>query len=437
MAFLPVDILRKRKLGQVHTSEEIVFLVKSYISGELPDYQMAAWLMAANFNPLSTDETFYLTREMRDSGDFLEFPENIKAIDKHSTGGVGDKASLVLGPIAAAAGVTVPMITGRGLGHTGGTTDKLESIPGYNAEPDLARFKEILTELNLCIIGQTPNICPADKKIYGLRDVTATVENIPLICASILSKKLAEGISGLVMDVKFGSGAFMKTYDDAENLAKQLILLGDRAGLEVRALLTSMEQPLGRKIGNALEIEETLEILSLDDTHNEYDDTVELSLKLASRMIYMAGKAQDLESSEALAREVWQNKSALQVFEKMVKALGGDLTQLPKAKHIYELRAEEDGHLLSMDVAEVGMSALVMGAGRRATGDEIDPVAGLYLHKKTGEAIKKGEQLATFYASGEEQISEGVERYKKAITIGDDSVPPPVLIKDELTKDDV
>ncbi|MCB0393471.1 MAG: thymidine phosphorylase [Bdellovibrionales bacterium] len=413
---LPVELIQKRKRGETHSHEELAWLVKSYTDGSLPDYQMAAWLMAANFQRLSVDESFYLTQEMKKSGQFLEFPSSVCAVDKHSTGGVGDKASLILGPIAAACGAKVPMITGRGLGHTGGTTDKLESIPGYSTAPALDEFKKTVLDLGICIIGQTPDICPADRKIYGLRDVTGTVENIPLICSSILSKKLAEGIRALVMDVKYGSGAFMSTLDDAKNLAKALIQIGNRSGIDVVANITDMNQPLGRYVGNSLEILETIEVLKGENL-DQYKDTVELSLVLASQMIHLSGNANDEIEARKLAEKALKSGAAFSVFEKMCARMGGTLSALPTPKFKTEMISKFTGYVSKFNARELGMAAISIGAGRKSKSDQLDLTSGFYFHKKLGDSVSEGETLVTIFGSNESLFNECKNRLNHAIQI--------------------
>lgn len=424
---LPVDLIQKRKRGEPHSEAELAWLIKNFTDGTLPDYQMSAWLMAACFQHLTTDEAYFMTREMKNSGACLDFGDSIIAVDKHSTGGVGDKASLILGPIAAACGAKVPMITGRGLGHTGGTTDKLESIPGYNTAPSLKAFKDCILELGICIIGQTPEICPADRKIYGLRDVTGTVENIPLICSSILSKKLAEGVKALVMDVKYGSGAFMSTLDDATALAKALISIGNRSGIDVISNITDMNQPLGRYVGNSLEIQETLEILRGENLE-DYQDTVELSLVLAAQMVLMCKKASSLVEARKLAEKALSSGAALGIFEKMCARLGGDLQKLPKPKFETEVKAKTAGFVSGFNARELGMAAISIGAGRRTKDDILDLTSGFYFHKKIGDAVTAGEKLVTVYGSDKSKFSEAESRLLGAIKISASRPEKPVLI---------
>lgn len=401
--FLAPEIIKRKRDGIELTTEEISFMVDGFVSGKVPDYQMSAWLMAVLFRGMTDAETWTLTNIMMRSGRVLDFSHLGIAVDKHSTGGVGDKTSLILAPIAAAAGVPVPMIAGRGLGHTGGTIDKLETIPGFSCEITIDKFERQVKELGVALIGQTGEICPADKRIYGLRDVTATVESLPLICASIMSKKMAEGIQGLVLDVKWGSGAFMKTRERAEELANRLCGIGRSGGKHVVALVTDMNQPLGRFIGNSLEIEECLAILKREGlrgrTLSELRDCEELSVELAGVMIWLGGKASTPEAGVAEAKKILNSGAALEKFEMLIEAQGGELSGLPGSEVICEVLAKEAGIVSSIDTEQVGYAALLMGAGRRSTGDKIDPVAGIESMVRLGEMVQKGQPLYRLYGA--------------------------------------
>lgn len=402
--FIPSELIKKKRRGGNHTAEELHFLVQKFASGDLPDYQMSAWLMAVFFQGMSSAETSLLTDEMLNSGSRLDFSHlGRPAIDKHSTGGVGDKTSLILAPLVAAAGVPVPMIAGRGLGHTGGTLDKLEAIPGFNIHLTFEQFKEQVSTLGTALIGQTEEICPADRKIYALRDVTATVESLPLICASIMSKKLAEGIQGLVLDVKCGTGAFMKTPEEALALAQGLYSIGKHRGVKVRALITNMNQPLGRFIGNALEVEECLQILRQDSlpecSLDTLNDCQELTLRLAGEMIWLGEAAASAEEGYLKAQDLLTSGKAYEKFAQMCRAQGGDLEKLPKAQHKKDFKAPQGGHIVRMDVEKLGLAAIELGAGRLKVTDSIDPVAGLVVHQKVGSLVEAGEPLLTLYAS--------------------------------------
>lgn len=401
--YLPAELIRKKRGGAAHDADEIRFIVDHYSKGELPDYQMSAWLMAVYFKGMTPEETAVLTEAMLHSGHTLDFSHLPGvAVDKHSTGGVGDKTSLILAPIAAAAGVPVPMIAGRGLGHTGGTLDKLEAIPGFRADLTLDEFKRQIESLGVAIIGQTEEICPADKRIYALRDVTATVESLPLICASIMSKKLAEGIGALVLDVKFGSGAFMKTLEQADLLATKLMEIGVAHGKRVAALLTRMDQPLGRFIGNALEIGECVAILKnepyLGRQPEEFADTTELTLELAGHMIWLGGKASNADEGLTIARSLLASGKAWEMFERICHVQGGDLAALPRPKTRVDVTAPSTGFIFSFDTEKIGLAALALGAGRAETTDPIDPMAGIEVHRKMGDHVSVGEPIFTLFA---------------------------------------
>lgn len=437
--FLPMELIKKKRAGQEHTREELKFIIDGFVSNRIPDYQMSAWLMSVYFQGMTTEETANLTDVMLHSGDTLDFSqaakENTLAVDKHSTGGVGDKASMILAPIAAAAGVTVPMIAGRGLGHTGGTLDKLEAIPGFNVSLTLEEFKAQVESLGVAIIGQTKEICPADKKIYALRDVTATVESYPLICASIMSKKIAEGIGALVLDVKFGSGAFMKTIEEADELATKLMEIGKAHGKKVAALLTNMEQPLGRFIGNSLEIGECVAILKNEEflgrKPSDFADTTELSLELAGQMIWLSGLVATPAAGLKKAKEVLESGAAYKVFEELCRRQGGDLEKLPLPAAKYDVHASEDGYVSAIDTEKIGYAALALGAGRMKSTDELDLTAGIEIHAKLGDAVKKGDLLYTLFVGSGERAGKFVaarDRVLSATTISLQKPAPLALI---------
>ncbi len=399
MPFLVTEIIKKKRLGLVNTKEEIQFLVEGYTKNSVPDYQMAAWLMAVTLKGMSDQETHDLTSIMLHSGKVMNFSDITRPkVDKHSTGGVGDKTTLILGPIVAACGVVMPTIAGRGLGHTGGTLDKLESIPGFVTRLDSAKFARILRDDGLCFMGQTDEICPADKKIYALRDVTSTIESFPLICASIMSKKFAEGIDGLVLDVKAGSGAFMKTEDEAVALAQKLKGIGTHAGKKVAALITNMDEPLGSWVGNAVEVRECLKIMRNEKVTTREEKTKELSLTLAATMILIGGVEQSLAAARKKAEQTIIDGTAIRKFEKVCRAHGGDLSALPTARFKHEVIATETGFLGSLNSEEIGNSAILLRAGRKQVSDQIDPAAGIQIHKSLGDEVKKGEPLFTLFA---------------------------------------
>ncbi|MCB0390455.1 MAG: thymidine phosphorylase [Bdellovibrionales bacterium] len=437
MSFNPVQLILKKKRGQKHTPEELAFLVNSFTEGSLPDYQMSAWLMAVCFQSLDEDEVAHFTRIMKESGLQLNFSHLNYRIDKHSTGGVGDKTSLILGPIVAAAGIPVPMIAGRGLGHTGGTLDKLESIPGFNVWLTEKEFEKQVTQFNLAIMGQTENICPADRKIYALRDVTATVASLPLICGSIMSKKLAEDVTGLVLDIKFGSGAFMKTLDEAEELAKLLKTTGQKNGLDVVCVFSNMDQPLGRFIGNGLEIKECLDILNnqkfMQDNYDYYGPTRDLSLIISGYMIFLGGMAKSPEEGLEIANYILASGAALKKFEQVAKQQQAtSLTPLTSAKHKFAIISEQAGLIKEMDVEAIGFAAIKLGAGRLKTTDKIDHSAGIEMNCYLGQKISKGHVLAYLYTNKSEECEEVSSQILNAITV-DSSIKnfeaPPLIAK--------
>ncbi len=398
---LATEVIKKKRNGKTLNLDELKFFISSYTSDHIPDYQMASLLMAIFLNGMTDQETAHLTQVMLDSGEKVEFSD-LMPVDKHSTGGVGDKASLILAPIVAACGVPVPMMSGRGLGHTGGTLDKLESIPGFNVNLPLDQFKLLTERHSLCFIGQSENICPADKKIYALRDVTATVESLPLICASIMSKKIAEGIKGLVLDVKFGSGAFMKTLEQAKALAKGLIAIGKAHGINTKALLTNMNQPLGRFVGNALEVGECLSILKQQDflshTVTAFSDTEDLSLSLAAEMIAI-GKGISVVDGRTEAENALHSGKAYQKFEEICVAQGGDLSQLIYSSQATDVLADKTGFLSELNSEKIGIAGIELNAGRKLVTDSVDPTTGIEILKKLGEEVAADEPLFRIYSN--------------------------------------
>ena len=417
-----VDIIRKKRDAAELSREEIEFLVEGATRGTIPDYQLAAWLMAVIWRGMSAAELAALTEAMLHSGEVIDFSDlpGAKA-DKHSTGGVGDKTSLVLAPVVAAAGVKVPMISGRGLGHTGGTLDKLESIPGFNVNLSLREFRRVLEACNCSLIGQTPEIAPADKKLYALRDVTATVESPYLICASIMSKKMAEGIDALVLDVKTGDGAFMKKQSDAEYLAGLMVETGKRMGKKMVALITDMEQPLGRKIGNALEVEECVEILNGKGP----SDLRTLSLDLSAWMLHLAGRTKTVAEGEALAAEMIASGRARDTFREIVRLQGGDprivddTTRLPHAPEKIIIRAPTKGFVTAIRCEQVGVASMLLGGGREKKEDTIDPGVGLVLEKKVGDPVAAGEPLYEVHYHAEARVPDALKLLSRSFEIGD------------------
>ncbi|MBO6793148.1 MAG: thymidine phosphorylase [Balneolaceae bacterium] len=418
-----VSLIRKKR-NKIHlTSDEISFIVSAYLAGDIEDYQVSAFLMASFLNGLNTEESSALTNSMLHSGQIVDLSHIPgKKVDKHSTGGVGDKLSLVLAPIVASAGVPVPMISGRGLGHTGGTLDKLGSIPGFSTDMDLPRYKEIIQKHLLVLAGQTAEIAPADKKLYALRDVTATVEYIPFIASSIMSKKLAEGIDALVLDVKYGSGAFMKTSEQAIELAETLVGIGEQFDKKTIAFITNMNQPTGYKIGNWLEVEESIDCLKGKGP----EDTAYLSHLLAGAMIYLGGKADSLENGIALSKRQTQNGEAFSKWKDIVAEQGGDVSFIEDPNKfvlpsfVFELKSSKTGFVQKIDTYSVGMAAVELGAGRKLITDVIDPGAGIVLEKKIGDKIEEGETILKAYTNKPTVIDEVTEQLFSAFSIGDE-----------------
>ncbi len=431
-SFLPTELISKKKSGLPHTQAELSYIVNEFISGRFPEYQMSAWLMAVYFKGMTRKELAQFTLIMKDTGHTLKWNPNLKIIDKHSTGGVGDKTSLLVGPIAAAAGVPIAMIAGRGLGHTGGTLDKLESIPGFKVQLTQEQFQSQVQSQGLAIMSQTTEICPADRMIYSLRDVTSTVDSLPLICSSIMSKKLAEGLAGLVLDVKFGSGAFMKTPQKAKELAKLLQSVGHLNGLPITALLTNMNQPLGQFIGNALEVNECVRILQ-GEKSPFFNDTRELSLVLASYMILMSKKAPSLLAAKQMAEHQLDSGQAWNKWLELCKRQGGIITErLAVSNESNELRSPLNGYIKSMNVEEIGMAAVILGAGRRVQTDSVNPSVGIECLVKVGSKVKKGDLLFRFYGSQQDLIEEANERVKNSLTYSRQPTQPIPLIKEVL-----
>ncbi len=436
----PVTLIRKKRDKERLSRDEIKFIIDSYSEGKLPDYQMSAFLMAAFLNGLNDDESSALTESMLHSGDVLDLSDIPGTkVDKHSTGGVGDKISLLLAPIVASHGVPVPMISGRGLGHTGGTLDKLESIPGFRTDLDLNQYRKVLQEHNLVLIGQTEEIAPADKRIYALRDVTATVESVPLIASSIMSKKLAEGINALVLDVKVGSGAFMKNRIEAQKLAEKLVAIGEQFDKRTIAYLTNMDQPLGRYIGNWLEVKESIEGLSGKGP----DDVMELTHLLAGTMIHLGGKAETVEDGIEMSKESVDSGGALKRFKELAKAQGGDVSVLedldsyPQASLQFDLQAFEDGFISEYDAYKIGMAALELGAGRKTKEDRVDPVAGIEMIKKRGDRVQKGETILRCYTNNEQAESPTRKLLEGSVTISTTKPDEVPIVSYRIDKDRV
>lgn len=431
-----IDIIEKKRDGQELTEQEIRFFVEGYTKEEIPDYQVSSLLMAIYFQDMTDEERANLTMAMVESGDQIDLSaiEGVK-VDKHSTGGVGDTTTLVLGPLVAAVGVPVAKMSGRGLGHTGGTIDKLEAIEGFHVELTSEQFIKQVNELKLAVIGQSGNLTPADKKLYALRDVTATVSSIPLIASSIMSKKIAAGADAIVLDVKTGEGAFMKTVEDAEALATAMVRIGNNVGRNTMAIISDMSQPLGNAIGNALEVKEAIDTLSGKGP----EDLTELCLLLGSQMVVVGGKASSLDEARKMLEGVIADGSALEIFKQFIEWQGGNghvVDQpelLPQATYTFEIEAPRSGYVSYMEADEIGTAAMLLGAGRATKESEIDLAVGIVLNKKVGDAVEQGESLATFYANSE-NIEDAKALFLANFTISDDQVEAPPLVYKVITK---
>ncbi len=430
-AIRTTEVIRRKRDGRELSRAEITHLVMGSVRGEIPDYQISAWLMAALIRGLSRAETAALTEAMLRSGEVLDLAEFAAAkVDKHSTGGVGDKTSLILAPLVAAGGLIVPMISGRGLGHTGGTLDKLESIPGFRVDLSLERFRQVLGACGCSMIGQTAEIAPADRKFYALRDVTGTIESSQLICASIMSKKLAEGIDALVLDVKTGSGAFMKTLEEAASLAELMVDAGQRMGTQTVALITDMDQPLGLAVGNSLEVRESIQALGGGGPA----DLRELSLELAAWMFHLGRRAGTLAEGKQLAEGLIRSGQALEKFREMIALQGGDPgviddpERLPRGKHRVDVPSPESGYVRKIECETVGTACVILGGGRERKEDSIDPAVGIVLHKKVGDQVSAGEPLATLDYNSPSRATLAKQRVAQSYAIGDRPVSARPLI---------
>lgn len=433
------DLIMKKRNGEALTKTEIEYMISEYVAGNIPDYQMSAFLMAVYFKGMTEEETLAMTMAVAHSGDMVDLSGiDGKKVDKHSTGGVGDKTSLVIAPIVAACGAKVAKMSGRGLGHTGGTVDKMESIPGMRTTLTQEEFFSVVNQTGLSIIGQSGNLAPADKKLYALRDVTATVDNIPLIAVSIMSKKLAAGNDCILLDVKTGSGAFMKTVEDSIALAKEMVAIGENAGKRTVALITNMDIPLGNQIGNSLEVIEAVNTLK---GHGPADFT-EVCLNLAANMLYIAGMG-EVENCRKMAEKAIADGSALNRLAAMVKAQGGDASYIldtekfEKAPYSYEVKAERAGYIVSMNTESCGIASSMLGAGRETKDSEIDFSAGIIIRKKVGDYVEKEDTLATLYTSKEALFEAAADRYLKAVVIADEKPEAQPLIYARVTKDAV
>ena len=433
--FRMVDVIEKKRNGEKLTNEEITFFVNGYTDGSIPDYQASALLMAIYFQGMDAEEQASLTMAMVETGDQIDLSsiEGIK-VDKHSTGGVGDTTTLILAPLVAACGVPVAKMSGRGLGHTGGTLDKLEAIDGFHIELSEAQFVKQVNDLKLAVIGQSGNLTPADKNLYALRDVTATVDSIPLIASSIMSKKIAAGADAIVLDVKTGDGAFMKTVEEARALAESMVAIGKQVGRNTMAIISDMSQPLGYAIGNALEVKEAIETLKGQGPA----DLTELCLVLGSKMIVAGGKANSLKEARTMLETVIADGSALELFGKLIEAQGGnaqiiqDTSLLPTATYQIEVLAPTSGYIAKMEADDIGVAAMLLGAGRATKDDEIDLAVGLVLTKKIGDTIQQGEPLAIIH-SNTQDVERSISLIQKHITISNDPVSSPKLIGEMIT----
>lgn len=427
------DLIEKKKRNEELTEKEISWLVEGYTKGDIPDYQMAAWLMAVYFNGCSDDEMTNLTMSMAHSGDMLDLSgiEGITA-DKHSTGGVGDKTTLIVAPIAAACGLKVAKMSGRGLGHTGGTIDKLESIPGFKTTLDKDTFIEGVNKNGLCVIGQSGNITPADKKIYALRDTTATVDSIGLIASSIMSKKLAAGSECIVLDVKTGSGAFMKEHEQAVELAKKMVAIGKGAGRKCCALITDMDIPLGNSIGNALEVKEALEVLKGEGP----DDLRQICLRLSAAMLEISGVAKNEQDAMDMATKALESGKAFEKFRAMVEYQGGDISVIDnpdnfkKAAYSKEVKSDVEGYVTRIKTNDCGTASMILGAGREKKEDTIDMSAGIVLCKKNGDYVHKGDVIALMYTDNNNSFETAGRILKNAYEFGENPAKTAPLVMD-------
>ncbi len=426
------DLIIKKRNGEALLRDEIDFMVQGYTKGTIPDYQMAAMLMAVYFQGMNEDETLYLTESMEHSGDTLDLSmiQGIK-VDKHSTGGVGDKTSLALTPMVAACGIRVAKMSGRGLGHTGGTIDKLESFPGFSTSLSSAQFQKNVNEIGIAIIGQTADLAPADKKLYALRDVTATVDNMSLIASSIMSKKLASGADAIVLDVKTGSGAFMKKEEDSFALAREMTKIGNNAGRKTYAVVSDMDQPLGFAVGNALEVKEALDTLNGKGPA----DFMELCMTLGSYMLIAGGRAKTVEEARKMLIDSVNSGRALRKFAEFIRAQGGsdaavyDPAFLPQARHEEDILSETEGYISHIECDEIGMCSLILGGGRETKESAIDLSVGLVLRKKVGDYVKKGDVLARMYGNDTEKMAQAKERFLRAYRFCAEKVEKSPLIK--------
>lgn len=426
-----IDIIEKKRDGHALTTEEINFFIERYVNGDIPDYQASSLAMAIYFQDMNDDERAALTMAMVNSGDVIDLSaiKGIK-VDKHSTGGVGDTTTLVLAPLVAAVGVPVAKMSGRGLGHTGGTIDKLESIDGFHVEIDEATFVKLVNDNKVAVIGQSGNLTPADKKLYALRDVTGTVNSIPLIASSIMSKKIAAGADAIVLDVKTGSGAFMKTLEDSEALAHAMVRIGNNVGRKTMAIISDMDQPLGRAIGNALELKEAIDTLKGEGP----EDLTELVLTLGSQMVVLAQQADTLDEARIKLQQAIQSGAALDKFKQFIDNQGGDATivdypeKLPQATYQIEYQAQQSGYVTQLISNNIGVASMMLGAGRLTKEDDIDLAVGIVLNKKIGDKVQQGESLLTIH-SNRQNVDDVLQKLDESITISNNNVSPTLIHK--------
>ncbi len=427
-----IDIIEAKKQGKEHSKEEIDFLINSLMDGTAADYQVSAWLMAVYFQGMTDTETAYLTDAMVRSGEVIDLGDlAAQVIDKHSTGGVGDKVTITLIPLLAACGVPVAKLSGKGLGHTGGTIDKLESIPGFNTKLSIQEMISQVKKIGVAIGAQTQKLTPADGKLYALRDVTATVDSRPLIASSVVSKKIASGADNIILDVKYGSGAFMKTPDDAVKLSEIMVKIGKKLNKNITAVITSMDEPLGRAVGNSLEIIEAIEFLKGNITEG---DIAELTYDIAALSLVQLEKYSDIESAKSFVKEIISSGKALEKFRELIDAQGGnsevidDYSKFPKVKYTYKMKAHTDGYVSRIDALKVAYGCKLLGAGREKKTDEIDYGVGVYLNKKSGEFVKSGDTLCTIYSNDENKTKTAVEYCEKAFTFSSSLPEGEILI---------
>lgn len=419
-----VDLIIKKKHGETLTEEEIKFIVSGFVDGSIPDYQMSAFMMAVCFNGMNNDEIAKLTMAMTYSGDVMDLSDidGVK-VDKHSTGGVGDTTTIVIAPLVAACGGVVAKMSGRGLAHSGGTLDKLEAIPGMNISLDIDTFKSIVRKTGVCVMGQTGDLVPADKLMYALRDVTGTVDSIPLIASSVMSKKIAAGADAIVLDVKCGAGAFMQTYEEARKLAKIMVDIGEKVGRRTVAVITDMNQPLGMAIGNGLETKEAIELLSGKVPAG--DPLYEVCMLLASHMLHISGRADTVEAGRAMAEQAVANGAGLEKLRAMIALQGGDVSVIEhpenmcNVKKLIPVTLGRGGYISRLNALDIGMASLVLGAGRTKKTDPIDPAVGLVMHKRQGDSIQADEPVATLYVNDETRVEEAIQYIKDAVTVSE------------------